>query len=454
VFWRMFGRRGTVVGSRASYTWEFGVRRRDAPNDTSWGTIRDFNGDGYDDLAVVAELATTAQTSEALLVPGSERGLQPPRRSGIIMPRLPDRASLGDFNGDGLADVVWQSRTEDTSFEAWIDVIHGTPDGLRQVARLEYHRIGGCPSPAFPSAMDWDGDGYSDIVVSIEMRCDPFRSPVAAFLFIYRGSGHGLPAVPQAVVRTDERFLHPASFVQNPLGDVDLDGYGDAFFVSRFSGSGTTSIRAESFVMYGSPVGSPRYERVTGVSERGIVRPLGDLDGDGHIDWSLWLQGTGELRVYRHSGGYMAPSDTLRDTVTMFPGGQFAADGQNDGGDINGDGLSDVIVSAVDAHDEERLGRPVDQGRVYVYSGMHGGLARAPSILVRPPRAEGGETLSEVFGSRAMSPGDVNGDGIDDMVMGDQVGRSLCFSFGRLGTAATRPDGCVSGWWPSYEKYF
>jgi hypothetical protein len=452
VFWRMFGRRGSVVGSRPSYTWEFEVRRRDAPNDTTWGTIRDFNGDGYDDLVVLAWQTTSGNASDVLLVPGSSHGLQPPLRSGIVVRPLPRFGSTGDFNGDGIADAVWGNLLSDSTSEpGWIDVIAGTREGLRQVARLDNNGIGGCASPGLPRATDWDGDGYSDIIVSVDMRCDHFLPPSAAFLFIYRGSGRGLATVPQAVVRTDHLFLHPESYVENTLGDIDLDGYGDAYLISRFTGSGSTDVVAEHFIAYGSPDGTPRYERVVGPSQVGWVKPLGDLDGDGHVDWSLYLDFRVGLAVYRYAAGRGAPSDILFDTVSPHPGGLLGVD--NDCGDMNGDGLSDAILTAPFAYDDELDGHPVDRGRVNVYAGRIGGISSAPFIVVAPPHAEDGGVRVGLFGNNPMCPGDVNGDGVDDMVMMDQVGNSLCFVYGRTTSPPTRPDGCVSGWWPRYELF-
>ena len=452
VFWRMFGRRGTVVGSRPSYTWEFEVRRRDAPNDTTWGTIRDFNGDGYDDLVVLAWQTTDGDASDVLLVPGSSHGLQPPLRSGIVVTPLPRFGSTGDFNGDGIADAVWGNLLSDSTSEpGWIDVIAGTREGLRQVARLDNNGIGGCASPGLPRATDWDGDGYSDIIVSVDMRCDHLLPPSAAFLFIYRGSGRGLATVPQAVVRTDHLFLHPESYVQNTLGDIDLDGYGDAYLISMFTGSGSTDVVAEHFIAYGSPDGTQRYERVVGPSQVGWVNPLGDLDGDGHLDWSLYLDFRVGLAVYRYGFGLSTPSEILFDMVSSYPGGYLGS--SNDCGDINGDGLSDVVLSAPLADDEEVGGFTVNPGRVFVFLGVTGGLSRTPAFATHPPQTGDGGIRPGLFGSLAMSPGDVNGDGVDDMVMMDQIGNSLCFVYGRTSLPPTRPDGCVSGWWPSYELF-
>jgi hypothetical protein len=51
-YWRVRGLDGDGGVAWSSATWEYVVGLRDAPVDTSFGTIKDFNGDGYDDVAV------------------------------------------------------------------------------------------------------------------------------------------------------------------------------------------------------------------------------------------------------------------------------------------------------------------------------------------------------------------------------------------------------------------
>ena len=96
------------------------------------------------------------------------------------------------------------------------------------------------------------------------------------------------------------------------------------------------------------------------------------------------------------------------------------------GGDLNGDGLGDVILSA-------HLGGPGDEGEAYLLYGPVYGEIRmdtAPRILV-------GEETGDRAGARVTSLGDVNGDGLGDVAIGapaypagDGQGR-VYISFGR-----------------------
>ncbi|HSY40109.1 MAG TPA: VCBS repeat-containing protein, partial [Polyangia bacterium] len=73
-------------------------------------------------------------------------------------------------------------------------------------------------------------------------------------------------------------------------------------------------------------------------------------------------------------------------------------------GDVNGDGLADVVVGSRGAE------------QVYVYLGSVQGLPASPStVLNAPPQY----ARDGYFGTSVSSAGDVNGDGFDDVVTGD-----------------------------------
>jgi hypothetical protein len=71
-------------------------------------------------------------------------------------------------------------------------------------------------------------------------------------------------------------------------------------------------------------------------------------------------------------------------------------------GDVNGDGLADVIVGSQGA-----AGTPVS---AYVYLGGAGGLSATPAVLTVP-------SLNAAFGESVASAGDVNADGFDDVIV-------------------------------------
>jgi hypothetical protein len=125
----------------------------------------------------------------------------------------------------------------------------------------------------------------------------------------------------------------------------------------------------------------------------------GDVNDDGLCDIVVGLPyGPGNVDIY--FGGN--PMDTVVDLVLTepFPESFFGCDVST--GDVNGDGFCDIIASDYDKNDGE--------GAVYVF---YGGplLDNIPDIILRGHSREG-------FGMTVGSGGDVNDDGYDDIVAG------------------------------------
>ncbi|MBI2894492.1 MAG: FG-GAP repeat protein, partial [Deltaproteobacteria bacterium] len=104
-------------------------------------------------------------------------------------------------------------------------------------------------------------------------------------------------------------------------------------------------------------------------------------------------------------------------------------------GDVNGDGFDDVIVGARDYADGEN-----NEGRAFVYHGSAAGLDAAAAWTAESDQANAS------FGYSVSTAGDVNGDGFDDVIVGAYgygngelaEGRAFVYhgSVGGLGAAA------------------
>lgn len=445
VFWRMFGRRGTAVGSRASYTWEFEVRRRDAPNDTSGGTIRDFNGDGFDDLMTFRPRPGSSRFSDLLLLPGSPEGLRPPVVTGVVAQELGSQVIVGDFNGDGLADIA---RTEYSysglTSHSWFEVVSGARGAMRALRQPFFDTLGSCAALSSSAAVDWNGDGYSDVIVGLLMGCGFNVAPEASILLGYSGSPTGVATTAQWALRVDVLFTYPMVTIRGGLGDVDGDGYGDVFVQSERLGSFRGPF--EHGILHGNRAGEPRLEHwlepATGMpsSNDGRVASVGDVDGDSYLDLLMSIDHGSPVYIYLHSTGVGRPSSEL-----MNPLGARDFGLSYSSGDVNGDGLWDVMVSASTASDMERDGLPANMGRVYVFLGSSGGVLPEPVVLSRAGSSMEA-IVDHVFGHDPMSPGDIDGDGIDDVTMVDSLGARLCVRHGRIGFANGSPDMCLDGY--------
>jgi hypothetical protein len=127
-----------------------------------------------------------------------------------------------------------------------------------------------------------------------------------------------------------------------------------------------------------------------------IARVVGDVDGDGVPDIvtsapTKAIGGAAAGRVYVFS----TKSGRLIWSVDGKPGDQLGL-GVEAAGDVNHDGVPDVIASAPGA------------GKAYVYSGKDGRLLLTFSA----------EKSSDNFGQHVSGVGDVNGDGYADVIVG------------------------------------
>ncbi|MCP3683667.1 MAG: T9SS type A sorting domain-containing protein [bacterium] len=150
-----------------------------------------------------------------------------------------------------------------------------------------------------------------------------------------------------------------------------------------------------------------------------IFGPVGDINNDGYSDFAA-LQDVDELdNVNIYLGGEepeFEPFITLSgDTLSIgYITGAFGS--KITSGDINGDGYSDVIISA------PLYSRTFDEsfeGKVYVFFGGEE-MDSIPDVILTNDR------LGERYGSE-IACGDINNDGIDDLVV-------FCFGYNIWGT--------------------
>ncbi|MFV2040010.1 MAG: lamin tail domain-containing protein, partial [Acidimicrobiales bacterium] len=152
----------------------------------------DFDGDGYDDLAVGVpgeDFGTRKNAGSVVVIPGRANGIARSRgkvwsQRGKIAgtPATSDRfgeaLAVGDFDGDGYDDLAVGVPGEDVGGNndaGSVNVIYGSASGLATTRNAALTQTDGKSSGAergdeFGSALtsgDFDGDGYDDLAVGV-----------------------------------------------------------------------------------------------------------------------------------------------------------------------------------------------------------------------------------------------------------------------------------------------
>lgn len=391
-FWRLHGRVGSEVGVTAGATWQFVVGHRSAPVDSSWGSTPDVNGDGYSDVVVGAPATASLlepDVGAVYVFAGSASGI-----SSVPVARIvgPDAArnfgqsvfSAVDVNGDGYGDVIVGGTRRSYLYL-------GGPSGLSAVpsVTLPGPDCGGCRH-SVAGLGDVNGDGYADVGV-IGMPRDNVQ--------VFFGSSGGISLMSSAALTAPSEAQFGEAVAG--AGDINADGRDDVLVSGTATGTSGTV-----WVYLGSVGGVSRSHAmvltgptVSGWSGFGTsMGSAGDVNGDGYLDVVIGagVNSSASAFVFYGDGGGLSSEFAVLSGTAMS--GFGAAVGM--ARDLNADGFCDIYV-----------GSPrVQSGSVFY--GSSAGVSSLAVFGLTPPEG------SSRFGFAGGSPGDTNGDGIDDLIVG------------------------------------
>ena len=381
----------------------------------------DVNADGFDDLLVGGPHFDNGQTDEgaAYLFLGSSAGLRHSpawtQEGGQFGAGFGSSvAPAGDVNADGFADVLIGAPGIDGDHEdeGGAFLYLGTSAGLSSTPVRTWH--GGQAAARFGAAVggvgDVNADGFDDVLIGATGFDAGEMDEGAAFLFL--GGPAGPPATAAWSVEGNQAGASLGASVA-ALGDLNGDGFGDvAVGVPLFDGGQVDEGQVRVFAGSSSGLGGnplQSYEQNVSGSRFGTsVSGAQNLSGDG----ARRVLFGAPIYQYTHieeGGTFMATLGQLPFFLD-FGRQDFAHRGISIAcaGDVNGDGLEDVVIGA-DRYDQGEE----DEGLVTVHFGH-------PSFVVDRTAAWTVDVDQAFcgFGSSVASAGDVNGDGFDDIVAG------------------------------------
>ncbi len=259
------------------------------------------------------------------------------------------------------------------------------------------------------SVGDVNGDGYDDIVVGANFYPSE-GGQGRAYLFF---GGPGIDSVADLVIPAPPGGTGWFGISVAGAGDFNGDGYPDIIIGARYAG-----LPGKAFIYYGGPSldATPDVTltgETTGSSTwfGNSVAGVGDVNGDGVDDVIVGAPtygpgGTQVGRVYIYFGG--RPPDAIPDRVFTGP----ATNDQlgwvvGSAGDMNGDGHPDVFATA-----PRYYAGGTDPGAAYVWFGGPG-FDAVPDLTIH------GSALRDRIVSAA-NAGDINADGFSDLVIARQ----------------------------------
>lgn len=375
---------------------------------------------------------------------------------------------IGDLNGDGIDDFALGAPSVDPEGRngaGAVYVVFGSDSSFPFAMNLSaldgtngFRLIGAEPGDdlgrAISDAGDFDDDGIEDLLVGAD-RATPLGREEAGKVYVVYGSTAPFPAtLDLASFTADDGIVFFGAEEDDEtgrsmaaLGDMNGDGIDDIAIGAEYADVGDETGAGKTYVVFGrsgplpatgdlATIDGSNGFVVLGSSDNDYmgrsVAGLGDMNGDGLGDLAIGAeyadpqdrdQGGEAYVVFGSSTGFPASLsvDALDGSNGFVVHALFEGDrlGESLGaaGDVDGDGLRDLVIGARYSDLEGVEG----VGRAYVILGSSAGFP-SPFEVSDLNGTNGFELVGanerDVVGASVAGSGDFNGDGIDDLVLG------------------------------------